>query len=155
MKIIAIACLAYFLGLVGLASSEPILASEISVVDGDTIDARGQRYRLVGYDTPELATRARKVGPDEKAVAAIAKDRFSELLRTGALDLTEVRCSCSAKALRTGKCNRGRKCAVLSLNGKNIGDTLIAEELAVPYICSETRCPRMPDWPRIIEQQMK
>jgi hypothetical protein len=65
------------------------------------------------------------VGPDERAVATIAKERFVELLGSGSLDLTEVRCSCSTKKLRDGTCNHHRKCAILSLNGKNIGDTLI------------------------------
>jgi hypothetical protein len=37
-------------------------------------------------------------------------------------------------------CNYARKCALLMPNGKNIGDTLIAEELAVPFVCSATRC---------------
>jgi endonuclease YncB( thermonuclease family) len=121
----------------------------------DTIDAHGERYRMIGYDTPEVVTPRRRVGPDERAVATIAKERFVELLNSGPLDLTEVRCSCSAKKLRDGTCNYHRKCAVLSLNGKNIGDTLIAEELAVRYVCSATRCPRMPDWPSILERQMK
>jgi endonuclease YncB( thermonuclease family) len=137
------------------ALAEPISVTEISVVDGDTVAAHGQRYRMIGYDTPEVVTPRRRVGPDERAVATIAKERFVELLGSGPLDLTEVRCSCSTKKLRDGTCNHHRKCAILSLNGKNIGDTLIAEELAVPYVCAATRCPLMPDWPRILERQMK
>jgi endonuclease YncB( thermonuclease family) len=113
------------------ALAEPISVTEISVVDGDTVAAHGQRYRMIGYDTPEVVTPRRRVGPDERAVATIAKERFVELLGSGPLDLTEVRCSCSTKKLRDGTCNHHRKCAILSLNGKNIGDTLIAEELAV------------------------
>lgn len=155
MKNSAIACFSLFFGMIGAAVGEPISASQIAVVDGDTIDAHGHRYRLVGYDTPEITTRRRKVGPEEQAVAAIAKERFTELLGSGTLDLSEVPCSCPANKLRNGTCNHGRKCAVLSVNGRNVGDTLIAEELAVPYTCSATRCPRMPDWPRIIRQQMR
>jgi len=137
------------------AVAEPISATDVTVIDGDTIDAHGQRYRMIGYDTPEIRTPRRKVSPDEQAVARIAKERFTELLSSGVLDLSEVPCSCPVKKLQDGTCNHGRKCAILSLNGKNIGDTLIAEELAVPYVCSATRCPRMPDWPRILERQMK
>ncbi|MHC2585909.1 hypothetical protein ACVI1J_010475 [Bradyrhizobium diazoefficiens] len=85
----------------------------------------------------------------------LAKERLGELLHAGALDLTEVPCSCSKSALNKGTCNHGRKCAVLTLDGKNVGATLISEELAVPYVCSATRCPRMPNWERILEQQMK
>jgi endonuclease YncB( thermonuclease family) len=144
-----------FLTLTYSARADPISVNEIAVVDGDTIDAHGQRYRMVGYDTPEVSTPRRKVGPDERAVAIIAKERFVELLNTGPLDLTEVPCSCSAAKIREGACNHGRKCAILSLNGKNIGETLIVEELAMPFVCSATRCPRMPNWPLILENQMK
>lgn len=131
----------------------PIDPNSILVVDGDTIRVGPDRYRLVGYDTPEIKTPRRKVSPDERALATVAKERFSELLRSGALDLTEAACSCPASTIGTGKCNGGRKCGILLLNGKNIGETLIAEELAVPFVCAETKCPAMPNWPKIIESQ--
>lgn len=133
------------------ASAEPVSVNDISVVDGDTIDYRGERYRMIGYDTPEIKTRRRVVGPDEKAVATIAKERFAALLRSGPLDLKEVRCSCPESAIGTRWCNGGRKCGLLTLNGKNVGDALIAEELALPYVCGKSKCPPMPDWPRVIE----
>ncbi|WP_271591998.1 thermonuclease family protein [Bradyrhizobium sp. CCBAU 65884] len=131
----------------------PIDANSILVVDGDTIRVGPHRYRLVGYDTPEIKTPRRKVSPDERALATVAKERFGELLRSGALDLTEVACSCPASTIGTEKCNGGRNCGILLLNGKNIGETLIAEELAVPFVCGETECPAMPNWPKIIESQ--
>lgn len=138
------------------AHAEAIAPTEIKVVDGDTIRARGSSYRMVGYDTPEVASRGRRVvGPDEKAVAILATDRFQELINSGPLELNEVPCACPAGTHGTKACNNGRKCAILLLNGKNIGNTLIAEELAVPFVCGPTRCPKMPDWPRIIESQFK
>lgn len=137
--------------MVCLSHAEPITAGEITVSDGDTIVVRGESYRMVGYDTPEISTRRRKVGRDERAIARIATERFTELLKSGTLDLTEVPCACSAKARREGTCNHGRKCALLTLNGKNIGDTLIAEELAMPFRCTKSMCQKMPDWPKIIE----
>lgn len=133
--------------------AEPISVEAITVVDGDTIDVGPYRYRMIGYDTPEVTTRRRKVSADEKALATIAKERFAELLGSGPLDLTEVACSCPARTIGTKACNYGRKCGVLLLNGKNIGDTLIAEELAIPFVCRKTSCPRMPDWSKIIESQ--
>lgn len=146
LKIIAVSLLLTF-----TASAEPVSADDISVVDGDTIDYRGERYRLIGYDTPEISTPRRKVSADEKAVATIAKERFSQLLKSGPLDLTEVRCSCPESKIGTKQCNNGRKCGLLTLNGKNIGDALITEELAMPFVCGKSKCPRMPDWRRIIE----
>jgi len=45
------------------ALADPISVTEISVVDGDTIDAHGQRYRMIGYDTPEVVTPAARWVP--------------------------------------------------------------------------------------------
>jgi endonuclease YncB( thermonuclease family) len=106
---------------------------------------------MVGYDTPEIRTPRRKVSTDEEALASIARERFVELLHSGRLDLTEVRCSCPDSTIGTKQCNRGRKCGVLTLNGTNIGEALIAEKLAFAYVCRETSCPRMPNWSKIIE----
>lgn len=135
------------------AHAAPIDANALSVIDGDTIDVGPHRYWMVGYDTPEIRTPRRKVSADERALATLAKGRFTELLRSGALDLTEVTCSCPVSTIGTRKCNGGRKCGVLLFNGRNIGEALVAEELAVPFVCGETRCPRMPGWPKIIELQ--
>jgi endonuclease YncB( thermonuclease family) len=137
-----------------MARAEPIAVDDIVVKDGDSIRARGFDFRMIGYDTPESWTRRRKVGPDERAVAMIATQRLQELLYSGSLDLTEFPCSCSARQRREGSCNHRRKCGLLTLNGKNIGDTLIAEGLAVPFQCSRSKCQKMPVWPTIIKQQM-
>jgi len=152
MKRFTLACVAIFLSGVSLRA-EPLSVDAVAVVDGDTIDVGPHRYRLVGFDTPEINTPRRMVYADEKALATIAKERFIELLHSGPLDLTEVACSCPASTIGTKNCNHGRKCGILTLNGKNIGETLIAEELAVPYVCRRTSCPRMPDWPKIIGSQ--
>ena len=107
---------------------------------------------MISYDTPETTSRGRRiVGPDEKALANLATERLQELINSGPLDLQEVTCSCPKDTLGTKACNHGRKCAILLINGKNVGETLIAEELAVPFVCSPTRCPKMPNWPKIIE----
>jgi endonuclease YncB( thermonuclease family) len=138
------------------AGADPIQSSEIRVVDGDTIKARGATYHMIGYDAPETASRWRKVGPDEKALGRLATERFRDLISdAGSLDLREVPCSRPRAKLENGTCNHGRKCGILLRDGKNIGESLIAEELAVPFVCSETRCPKMPHWPGIIERWSK
>src|SRR4051794_7901022 len=91
------------------AHAEPINVNDITVVDGDTIDFQGSRYRMVGYDTPEISSRWREVSAGEKGLSVIAKERFTELLKSGRLDLTEVRCACSASNIGTNNCNYGRK----------------------------------------------
>lgn len=135
------------------ARAAPLSVDAISVVDGDTIEVGSQRYRLVGFDTPEFSSPRRKVSPDERALAELARERLAELLHSGPLDLTEVACSCPPDTLGTKMCNYGRKCGVLLLNGRNVGETLIAEELAMPFHCGVTKCPKMPDWPAIIRSQ--
>ena len=147
----ALLAVAFFAAVNPNARAAPIDANAITIIDGDTIDVGPDRYRMVGYDTPEIRTPRRKVSADERAVATIAKERLGELLRSGTLDLKEVACSCPASTIGTKKCNGGRKCGILLLNGRNIGETLIAEELAVPFNCGKTKCPKMPDWPKIIE----
>jgi endonuclease YncB( thermonuclease family) len=126
---------------IGPGHADPITSAEIRVIDGDTIEAHGFRYRMVGYDTPETAATWREIGPDERAVGTIAKERFQELINP---------CACPQRKVAAGLCNHGRKCAILTLNGKNIGDSLIAEELAVPFVCGRTKCPKMPNWPKIV-----
>lgn len=140
---------------VGRSMAEPINAAEMRVLDGDTVRVRATTYRMVGYDTPEISSRWRSVGPDERAVALIAKERFGELIRSGSLDFRTVPCSCSQSKIARGFCNHHRKCAILLLDGTNVGEKLIAEELAVSYICDAEKCPKMPDWPKIIEDQSR
>jgi endonuclease YncB( thermonuclease family) len=135
-------------------NAEPISINDILVKDGDTIYARGIEFRMVGYDSPEMGNVPwRRVSTDERALGELSKARLIEILgsRQEPIDLTEVPCSCSAKKLKSGTCNHKRKCGILSVNGESVGKALIAEELAMPFVCSATRCPRMPDWPRIIE----
>jgi hypothetical protein len=40
--------------------------------------------------------------------------------------------------------NRGRTCGTLKAKGRDVGEILIAEKLAVPFVCGEYRCPRTP-----------
>ena len=155
-----LACLcAAFLGLfaVGDCQAEPVSVEAIAVVDGDTIDLGPPRarvrYRLTGFDTPEIRTPRRKVSADERALGRLAKERLVELLHSGPVDLTEIACSCSPATIGTKRCNAGRKCGILKVNGADVGATLIAEELAMPFVCGETRCPPMPNWPKIIKSQ--
>ncbi|OCK60045.1 hypothetical protein LMTR3_20890 [Bradyrhizobium sp. LMTR 3] len=44
-----------------VAYAKPISPTEIRVRDGDTIVAHGVTYRMIGYDTPEISSRWRKV----------------------------------------------------------------------------------------------
>jgi micrococcal nuclease len=91
------------------------------VVDGDTIKAPyGVTYRLMGYDTPE--TRFAKCDA-ERELGLAAKVRLEELLTQG-----------DVKVLESGKEDRyGRSLAEVTVNGRDVGTTLIGEGLARPY----------------------
>ena len=139
---------------------EPIDRSELYVKDGDTVivgpanepHMKDQEYRLAGFDTPETA---RGKCPSEIEKGNRATARLIGLLDSGKLDLTEIECSCAPGTTPlTKSCNMGRRCGHLTVNGKDVGEILIAEGLAVPYVCqppSATKskpCPKQQSWCR-------
>jgi endonuclease YncB( thermonuclease family) len=117
-----------------VALGDPIDRSELYVKDGDTVivgpggepHMKDQEYRLVGFDTPETAR--------GKCPSEIEKGNRA-----------------TARAL-TKDCNMGRRCGRLTVNGKDVGEILIAEGLAVPYVCqappaTKSRpCPKQQSW---------
>jgi endonuclease YncB( thermonuclease family) len=136
------------------AIADPINRADVHVKDGDTIvigsgngkHSKDQEYRLVGFDTPET-TRGKCPAEIEKGNRAAA--RLAALLDSGRLDLTEIQCSCAPGAKQ---CNYGRRCGRLTVNGRDVGEILIAENLAVPFICepppakSSQPCPKQRNW---------
>jgi endonuclease YncB( thermonuclease family) len=127
----------------GRAAAEPINPGDVWVADGDTIRAHGKTYRLVGFDAPETA-RARCAA--EQQLGARATERLQAIVNLGALDLTEVRCSCAPGTHGTRSCNFGRLCGKLTAKGEDVGTILIREGLARPFHCGEHRCPRRQGW---------
>ena len=116
--------------------AEPIPSARIRVLDGDTIEIDRTRptVRLVGFNAPET-DRARCL--QERTVGEAAAARLSALVSGGGLDLSIVPCSCPPGTQGTTSCNYGRACAVLRSGGKDVGQILIAEGLAVPFRCHE------------------
>lgn len=126
------------------AAAEPITAERIRVLDGDTIRVDGAKpdVRLVGFNAPE--TRRAK-SDHERKLGGQATLRVREILRTaGKIDLTLVPCACRAGTEGTPACNFGRSCGRLTADGRDVGDMLIAEGLAVKFECGATSCPKMP-----------
>jgi endonuclease YncB( thermonuclease family) len=121
------------------------------VIDGDTIRVFNQRpnVRLVGFDAPETRD---ALCETERDLGEKATRRLRALVRAGNLDFQYVRCSCPESKIGTQWCNYGRDCGTLRSNGRDVGDILIAEGLAVPFICGATSCPKKPH-PRCIGGQ--
>jgi len=135
---------AYVPKVTGPRSVATTTATDLRVIDGDTIYFKGNTYRLVGFDTPETNWRAKCDSERELGLRATA--RFRALISSGNLTLQEVRCSCAPGTVGTRFCNFGRLCGILRRNGENVGDILIREGLANPFYCGEFRCPRRLGW---------
>jgi len=92
----------------------------IIVIDGDTVRVDGKRYRLLGFDSPEISFA--KCGREREAGYAAAA-RLKELIATT-----------DARLEPTGRhCKWGRGCAYLLLNGEDAGDVMIREGHGAPY----------------------
>lgn len=91
----------------------------LHVVDGDTVDFEGRRWRLTGYDTPEIF-RARCSRERHLAIKAAA--RLVALIEAGArLEAEE------------GRDKYGRGLGHLILGERDVADILITEGHARPY----------------------
>jgi len=119
-----------------------------SVTDGDTIRVNGEPSgtRLVGFNTPE------KFSPQcarERDLGNRASARLAEIVSKSSMQLTKVACSCTPGTEGTARCNYGRSCGILRADGRDIGEILISEGLAVPFVpipmkpplCSEMISP--------------
>jgi endonuclease YncB( thermonuclease family) len=125
--------------------ADAVTASSIDVIDGDTIEALGKRIRLVGFDAPELGEHGR-CGL-ERMLAARATSRLRQMIqRSSDIDLQIVDCSCRPGTAGTMACNYGRACGYLTIDGQDVGDVLIAENLAHPLVCVKYSCPRRQSW---------
>jgi endonuclease YncB( thermonuclease family) len=123
--------------------SAPITSDDVRVIDGDTIRLHQQRpdVRLVGFNAPET----RRAQCDaERALGDRATARLRDLVRSSKLDFEFVACACSPGTEGTPSCNYGRRCGVLKADGRDVAAILIGENLAVPFVCGQTRCPPTP-----------
>lgn len=103
------------------SKAEPVRPVSIYVIDGDTLDIEGQRFRLVGYDTPESYHAKCDF---ELALGNAAAKRVRDLLASGQLlDLV----------ILPGRDRYDRGLARFSIGGKNLAEILIGEGLARAY----------------------
>lgn len=113
-----------------------------TVTDGDTIRmADGTPVRLVGFNTPE---KFEPMCAREAELGNRASERLRQLVASGKSTVTRVACACAPGTEGTDRCNFGRSCGILRIDGKDVAQTLIAEGLAVSFQCGRTQCPRLP-----------
>lgn len=91
------------------------------VVDGDTFRMGGEKIRIADIDTPE--THPARCA-QEAELGAAATNRLHALLNSGSVSLE-----------RAGRDTDryGRKLRLVSVGGRGVGETLVAEGLARPY----------------------
>jgi micrococcal nuclease len=118
-------------------------SANFSITDGDTIRLNnGTRVRLVGFNTPE---KFEPMCSNEAKLGNRASDRLRELVgQAASTAVSLVACSCKPGTQGAKKCNYGRSCGKLELDGRDVGQILISEGLAVPFVCGATGCPPTP-----------
>lgn len=95
------------------------------VVDGDTLWLNGEKIRLEAFDAPEVSE---PKCPAEKQLGDKATARLTELLNGADWKLT-----------KSGHKDKYRRTlGTISIGGKDVGDTLIAEGLAHRWIGHKT-----------------
>lgn len=103
-----------------------ILALALSaIVDGDTVTIAGDRIRIANIDAPELH---RAQCDAERRLAIVAKARIGELLRSGTI---AVHIGDPRDGRR--KDRHGRTLATITVDGRDVGEIMIAEGLARPW----------------------
>ncbi|MFA3919383.1 thermonuclease family protein [Ruegeria hyattellae] len=102
-------------------TAKVLSATEVFAIDGDTIDHGDDRYRLMGFDTPETF---RPQCDAEKALGFKTKARLAELIETaGQIKLIiEPELDLHDRFLAVGR-----------VDGQDVGTILISEGLARPY----------------------
>jgi endonuclease YncB( thermonuclease family) len=95
-----------------------LAASAVLAIDGDTLLLDGERLRLFNVDTPEIHCRC-----ESECRAAWAAKRFTQdTLNAGRVEIR-----------RTGKDRYGRTLAYVTVNGRDLGELIIAAGHGRPY----------------------
>lgn len=102
-----------------------VLALATAVIDGDTVDIAGERIRIANIDTPEIHHAQCDA---ERRLGEVAKSRVAELLSAG--EIVVLRGDPGTGRMKD---RHGRTLAVVSVDGHDIGEILIAERLARPW----------------------
>jgi endonuclease YncB( thermonuclease family) len=99
-----------------------LLLTQPAALDGDTVRAQTETFRLANIDAPEVGGRAQCLA--ERALGAKATVRARQLVASAR----------RVEAMPTGRKDRyGRIIAHVTVDGRDLGETLISENLATPW----------------------
>jgi endonuclease YncB( thermonuclease family) len=102
-----------------IAKADTVDGRRIVIIDGDTINAQGERIRILNIDAPE-SFRSRCEA--ELKLALRTKERLAQLLRSGPVEIN-----------RQGQDRYRRTLAMLSVREGDVGQILVRERLALPW----------------------
>lgn len=105
--------------LAAFIATTPALASDLRVIDGDTIVVSGEHVRVKGLDAPEIRHAA---CPAEKAAGEASKAFVVKIVRDAEIAL-----------VRDRKDRYGRTVADVSVNGSDLADAVIAAGYGVRW----------------------
>lgn len=105
-------------------------AAEYRVIDGDTIALGRRTIRVYGIDAPEIHQYR---CPAEKALGLQSRDALKAMLASGKTRVVKVKKRTRAGALEPIRDKYGRELSRVFVDGKNVGDLLIAQGLAKAY----------------------
>lgn len=106
----------------GRDRNNTVLAGQVSVIDGDTLELHGQRIRLLGIDAPESSQPCRNAGGRTWRCGAEAANRLSDFIAS-----RPVTC-------RVKNTDRyGRSVAVCTVAGQDIGRWAVTNGWALAY----------------------
>ena len=100
----------------------PANAQNWRVVDGDTIELNGETVRIANIDTPEIKHAQCDA---ERRLGRVAKAELGRILAKGEITLTR---GDPETGRQTDK--YGRTLGVVAVDGHDVGDELVARELA-------------------------
>jgi endonuclease YncB( thermonuclease family) len=106
------------------AECETDLVGQASVIDGDTIEIHSERIRIFGIDAPESAQLCRGSDSVQYRCGTKAANELDRFIGKGVVECIPVNFD-----------RYGRKVATCSVNGRDIGEWLVRNGLAL-------------DWPR-------
>lgn len=107
-----------------MAPASTAAGDRIRIVDGDTFNLNGAIVRIENIDAPE--TRGAKCDA-ERRLGLVATTRLEELLAGGRIKLVRN------PAERRDVDRNGRKLRRVLVEGRDVGEQLIAEQLARPW----------------------
>jgi micrococcal nuclease len=115
--------LAFGLAFAVVIHAQPLDGRHAVIIDGDTVSIERERIRILNIDAPE--TRGARC--EAELVAGLkAKERLAQLLRAGPVTLR--RCD-GSRCLDP----YGRVLARIEAGGRDIGEVLVREGLALPW----------------------